>query len=597
MRFLTAALLATIWIMPTAGAQLRFDFEENVKSGDRAFQGESYGFVPGVDGKALSLSSPDAYPHVELPDSSLDGSRDFSVQFWVKTESERPTLFLSQKDFDNKGIAAQKSPGWALYSSGGTLAWCIGSGKRRINYERDNGDKMPLSDGKWHQLTMTYSKDLTEFRLYYDGRHVAAYKVGFEFGNTEPLRLGATGNGFDYQQDILPEIQRGAVHLQALVDAFGQLGSGEVKEDEFLDLIIDPVRLYRTRVQAQGAAETEPDEATLEAVAAARRKLHGSPYTVYQNRELTSLKPVNRLYALRDDQVVVEAEAGRQFTSGEQLHPANFAIDRLVISEKVLSASQVADGYGKYREVEVEPPVAKRDSVTIGVWNIWHGGIHWNLKEDGWDSRRRIVEMLQEHGVDVVLMQETYSNGDFIAAELGSQFAAASDWDYCFQGANISVISRFPIKELHVQPATEFNNVAVKLAVSETQEIYAMSNWYGMDSFPGVYAFNEARFSESDRIPVFFGGDFNAVPHTDGGRSPASVKLLESGFTDAYRSLYPDVKEYPGPTHRGGHRIDQLYYRGKGVKNTSTEVVSDWPTGFPSDHHLIVSRFDLVDGE
>ena len=71
-----------------------------------------------------------------------------------------------------------------------------------------------------------------------------------------------------------------------------------------------------------------------------------------------------------------------------------------------------------------------------------------------------------------------------------------------------------------------------------------MSNWYGMDQFPAVFDFHESRFQESDVIPTLFAGDFNAVPHTDGGDSPASVRLLEAGFTDAFRSLYPDPQEY-----------------------------------------------------
>ena len=57
--------------------------------------------------------------------------------------------------------------------------------------------------------------------------------------------------------------------------------------------------------------------------------------------------------------------------------------------------------------------------------------------------------------------------------------------------------------------------VATKLAISKTQHLYAMSNWYGMEQFPAVFAFNESRFAESDPIPTVFGGDFNAVPHTD----------------------------------------------------------------------------------
>ena len=139
------------------------------------------------------------------------------------------------------------------------------------------------------------------------------------------------------------------------------------------------------------------------------------------------------------------------------------------------------------------------------------------------------------------MMQETYSSGDFIAAELGYYFATTVDWDYLNQGANISVLSRFPIKEVHVQEDSPFQNVGVKVAISRTQDLYVMSNWYGMDQFPAVFDFHQTRFAESDSIPTLFAGDFNAVPHTDGGDSPASRALLEAGFTDAFRSLYPNV--------------------------------------------------------
>ena len=194
-----------------------------------------------------------------------------------------------------------------------------------------------------------------------------------------------------------------------------------------------------------------------------------------------------------------------------------------------------------------------------------------------------------------MLMQETYSSGDFIAAELGFSLTTTVDWDYLNQGANISVLSRYPVREVHVPGDSSFMNVAVRLALSQTQELYAMSNWYGMRQFPAVFAFHEARFGESDTIPVVFGGDFNAMPHTDGGDSPASRTLLDAGFTDAFRSLHPDPDAHPGVTHRRGRRIDQLYYKGAALKNSSTRVISTWPTGFPSDHSLIVSTFELAE--
>jgi len=155
------------------------------------------------------------------------------------------------------------------------------------------------------------------------------------------------------------------------------------------------------------------------------------------------------------------------------------------------------------------------------------------------------------------------------------------------------VLSRYPIREVHVDEESPFNNVGTKVAISPTQDLYVMSNWYGMGQFPSVFDFHQSRFAESDSIPVLFGGDFNAVPHTDGGDSPASRVLLDAGFTDAFRSLHPDVEEWPGPTHITAQRIDQLYYKGRGLTNTSTRVVSTWGSGFPSDHFMILSRFEL----
>jgi len=578
-------------------ANLYFNFEENITSGDHEFSGKDYSFVKGIDGKALNLNQDNGYSSLDLHDLELSGTKDFSIQCWIKTESENPTVFLSQKNFRNKGITTQKNAGWSLYSSDGTFAWSIGSGERRINYERDNGNIMPLNDGQWHQLSITYNKELEEFRLYYDGHNKAIYNVGFDFTNNEPLVIGSKTNDFDYENLYLPEIENGRAQLQAFVDEFNNLGLEVLKPDEFIDLIVSPEGVFEEKLKkfelTNGSIKDKPDSDDLDKVLDIRRNFGSSPYTVYQNRGLTNLKPVSKIYFLKNNKVVINKPEAELFTLNEKLYPSDFSMDELLIWDRAINAEEVLDSYRKYKKTKPFELKKNIKDLTVGVWNIWHGGIHWTAEKDGWDSRLRIVEMLEENNVDVILMQETYSSGDFIAAELGYYFATTSDWDYCFQGANISVISRYPIKEIKVLDETEFNNVAVKLAISKTQEIYAISNWYGMAQFPAVFDFHKSRFDNSDNIPVLFGGDFNAVPHTDGGNSPASEKMLSEGFTDAFRSLYPDVKTYPGPSHRSGSRIDQLYYKGKGLENISTKVISTWPTGFPSDHFLILSEFKL----
>ena len=69
--------------------------------------------------------------------------------------------------------------------------------------------------------------------------------------------------------------------------------------------------------------------------------------------------------------------------------------------------------------------------------------------------------------------------------------------------------------------------------------------------------------------------------------------MLDAGFTDAFRSRFPDAQQFPGASHRSGRRIDQLYYKGVGLQSTSTRLITTWPTGFPSDHYLIRATFDL----
>jgi len=585
-------LLASGAIFAQNSSNFHFDFDNSIKSGNHQFNGQDYAFVSGIDGQALALNPDKGYNNLNLDNVSLDGTKDFSIQCWIKTKSKNPTVFLSQKSFNNKGIAAQKNAGWALYSSEGTFAWSIGSGKRRINYERDNGERMPVNDGEWHQITITYSKELSEFRLYYDGHNKAIYKVNFDFANNEPIVIGSIENSFDYENKYSPEIEIGLQQLQTLVNEFNNLGLESLKNEEFIDLIVNPDELFDKKQEKQIESK-KANKNNLSKALDIRRTLRSNPYTVYQNRALTNLKPISKIYALQEGKVVINESVGSLFTKNEKLYPSDFAMDKLSIWEKTISSKEILDSYAKYKKADPFKLVKNLKNISVGVWNIWHGGIHWSIEKDGWDSRLRVVEMIKEENVDVILMQETYSSGDFIAAELGYYYATTSDLDYCFQGANISVISRYPIIKVQVLGETEFNNVAVKLAISKTQEIWAMSNWYGMVQFPAVFNFHKSRFKNSDNIPILFGGDFNAVPHTDGGESPASKKLLGAEFTDAYRSLYPDVAKYPGFSHKSGNRIDQLYYKGKGLKNNSIEVISSWPTGFPSDHYFIVSKFNL----
>ena len=591
----------------------RFEFEGNIdNAGGASVSGVVDGtvvFIAGLEGQALSLTRGDSSALLTLDRENLllDRGEDFSVQYWIRTtmDSKERTVILSHKEFTDNSLASHKQSGWVFYISGGTWAWNMGSGARRITYERDNGEHMPLNDGRWHQLTMTYDSVRSEIRLFYDGHNKVVYNVddsvGFDFTSDTPLVVGWAGTEVSQQAKILPAIHTGAENLQELVHEFNRLGLNEVAPDEFVNLIVEPERFFDQKVDemvqllgADGAAFRESMQSVdFEPVSAVEAELMQNPYTIHQAFSFMEAAPLLKIYTLVDDDVVIDESAAQAFTERERLYPPDFDIDNLAIWDRPLSAGEVLDSYAEYFKPVTTDLDEEITSITVGAWNIFHGGKHFTIDEHGWDSRIAIAEILKRQNVDVLMMQETYSSGDFIAAELGYYFATTVDWDYLNQGANISVLSRYPIEEVYVEEDSPFMTVATKLAISKTQHLYAMSNWYGMEQFPAVFAFNESRFAESDTIPTVFGGDFNAVPHTDGGDSPASPTMLAAGFIDAFRSLHPDVQENPGATHRNGRRIDQLYYKGAGLRNTSTRLVTTWPTGFPSDHNLILTTFDL----
>ena len=149
------------------------------------------------------------------------------------------------------------------------------------------------------------------------------------------------------------------------------------------------------------------------------KKLNANTYTTFQNKNLTSLKPISKLYTLRDGKVITSSYYAKRFTEGERLYPSHFSMDNLSIWGRAISEEEVLNRYNQYREIEPTKIENKIDTLVVAVWNIWHGGKHFTVEDHDWDSRLRIVEILQKNNVDVVLMQETYSSGDYIAAELG----------------------------------------------------------------------------------------------------------------------------------------------------------------------------------
>jgi hypothetical protein len=126
------------------------------------------------------------------------------------------------------------------------------------------------------------------------------------------------------------------------------------------------------------------------------------------------------------------------------------------------------------------------------------------------------------------------------------------------------------------------------------------------------------------QAPVFVVGDFNEPSHLDwtartvkAGRHPIKVEypnslaMIKAGFTDAYRTIYPDEMENPGYTWSSFYqfddptthhdRIDFVYFKGKGIKLNEVKIVGENRkdadiviSPYPSDHRAVVADFKIT---
>ena len=126
------------------------------------------------------------------------------------------------------------------------------------------------------------------------------------------------------------------------------------------------------------------------------------------------------------------------------------------------------------------------------------------------------------------------------------------------------------------------------------------------------------------QAPVFVVGDFNEPSHLDWTERaakadrhpikveyPNSLAMINAGFTDAYRALYPDEMKYPGYTWSSFYkfddptthhdRIDFVYFKGKGIKLNEVKIVGENQkdadiviSPYPSDHRAVVATFKLT---
>jgi hypothetical protein len=223
-------------------------------------------------------------------------------------------------------------------------------------------------------------------------------------------------------------------------------------------------------------------------------------------------------------------------------------------------------------------------------------------------------------------MQETYGSGAHIAAGLG--------FHYYLRSSNLSVLSRYPIRETH-ELYDPFRLGGATLELSEDQRLHLFSLWiHYLPDYGGRMKDVDTEVSaelllaeemktrgreideilellapllrQSDTVPVIVAGDFNSPSHLDWTEStrsrhrdlvvqwPVSGAMARAGFTDAFRHLHADALSDPGYTwsprfeQAWKDRIDYVYLHGARLTPVAARVHDEQSPRWPSDHAAVV---------
>ncbi len=308
-----------------------------------------------------------------------------------------------------------------------------------------------------------------------------------------------------------------------------------------------------------------------------------------------------------------------------------FELADVRIEPGVVSQSEMAEAFTQMLGEERRPaPASVWDGGPLKVlaWNIWHGGRRKGVDE----GVQRVVEVIEGSGADIVLMQETYGSGPRVAGRLG--------FDYFLRSSNLSILSRFPIRNVHrLYQGFRFGGATIELRPGT--EIEAYSLW--INYLPDVgKALTEGATAEqlvledaktrgaeidailrellahldgSPHVPVLVGGDFNSGSHLDWTEQaaeldshhghvvpwPVSRSMAAGGFVDTFRTIHPDPVADVGntwsPEFRDSHpdRIDYVYARAGDWRVIGSRVLAEHSRGWPSDHAAVLSTLELVE--
>jgi endonuclease/exonuclease/phosphatase family metal-dependent hydrolase len=245
-----------------------------------------------------------------------------------------------------------------------------------------------------------------------------------------------------------------------------------------------------------------------------------------------------------------------------------------------------------------------KESLRVMVWNVLHGA------NDVTNGAEKALKIIRETKPDIVMLQESYEINDE-RPKLGAWLATELGWNHHqAQSTHLCVLSPLEIETTFFH--NPWHGVGARLRDEKGRELLAWSTWIdwrayityalrenpsisdeellllesvGSNRLQQVNAIIEHLQStgqlEAD-IPLLVGGDWNCPSHLDWTVDttrvykrrralplPVSKAMENAGFSDTFRTLYPNPVQHPGITWspmfrtkgEGAAQVDQCFDR------------------------------------
>ncbi len=304
----------------------------------------------------------------------------------------------------------------------------------------------------------------------------------------------------------------------------------------------------------------------------------------------------------------------------------NGMIDEVGVWSQRLEDRQFADAYRVIKKERLSSYPEAGETIKVMSWNIWNGG----MQQGKTVGLNKIVKCIKNNGADIVALQEEFGSGEYIADAL--------DFYFYRRSLNLCLLSRYPLgKSFNI--FKPINAGGIEVLLNEDNHMVVCPVWLSFQpnikgllmnetvstdtivNIENATRASEATFILSELVKLsnelnssslILAGDFNSGSHLDWTEEnkskkynkvvpfPATLKMAQDGFTDAFREIWPDASAKPGNTYSPifkedyNDRIDFIYYKGKHIKAIDAVTIDNTVTPlFPSDHAAVMVTFRL----